>query len=230
MNNPVTRTRWHDNDVPFCPRFGDFYYSREDGRAETAHVFIGGNRLRERWPAMKACVIGELGFGTGLNFLETVRRWRELAPAGARLEFVSFERHPLDADDMARALARWPELAEQAARLAGLWNDEPPMLDTAFAPDVRLTVHFGDANEILSGLNLTADAWYLDGFAPAKNPQLWGSDLMKAVFAATRARGTFATYTAAGWVRRNLQAAGFEVTRQPGFAGKRQMMVGVKAA
>ncbi len=216
--------------MPYSQRFGDFYYSRADGRAETAHVFIDGNRLRQRWPAMKSCIIGELGFGTGLNFLETVRQWRELAPPEARLEFVSFERHPLAAADMARALARWPQLAEEAARLAGLWRDEPPALNATFAPDIRLTVHFGDANAIVPGLNLTADAWYLDGFAPAKNPELWGGDLMRAVFAATRPGGTFATYTAAGWVRRYLQAAGFEVTKQPGFARKRQMMVGAKAA
>ena len=224
--SPDTAVEWLDGTIPRSPRFADTYYSTAGGLEETRHVFIEGNDLPARWPHMKDCLIGELGFGTGLNFLQTLRQWRNLAPASATLRFVSFERFPLTADDMAKALSRWPELAGLAERLVAVWRPDFEILQLPFADNVELAVFLGDANVRLPRLSLAADAWYLDGFAPSRNPGLWSAGLMAEVFARTRPGGTFATYTAASQVRRNLEAAGFAVERRPGFAGKREMLAG----
>ncbi|MCG6858327.1 MAG: tRNA (5-methylaminomethyl-2-thiouridine)(34)-methyltransferase MnmD [Salaquimonas sp.] len=221
---------WIDGTIPFSPRFADTYYSKAGGLAEAEYVFIAGNGLPARWPAVPECTIAELGFGTGLNFLATMRHWRDLAPPGATLRYVSFEHLPLSPADMAKALSRWPELADVANRLASLWRPEFEILQVAFADKVELIVFMGDANIRLPQLELKADAWYLDGFAPSRNPELWSATLMAEVFAHTGPGGTFATYTAAGQVRRDLRAAGFVVERRPGFAGKREMLAGKRPA
>ncbi|WP_349361326.1 tRNA (5-methylaminomethyl-2-thiouridine)(34)-methyltransferase MnmD [Stappia sp.] len=216
--------------MPFSTRFGDHFYARADGRAECRHVFLAGNGLPERWRHLgpgERFVIAELGFGTGLNVAETWRQWRETAPEGAHLKIVSFEAHPMETQEMARALAAWPDLAAEASALAARWATLSPLprvwdLDAHTALEVRV----GMAEETVPVWEGAADAWYLDGFAPSRNPQMWSAELMRAVAVRTRPQGTFATYTAAGWVRRNLIAAGFEVDRRPGFAGKREMMAG----
>jgi tRNA U34 5-methylaminomethyl-2-thiouridine-forming methyltransferase MnmC len=219
---------WADETIPGSAIFGDTYYSSAGGLAVTGHVFIGGNDLPLRWPQMRHCTIAELGFGTGLNFLETLRCRRSLKPSGATLDYIGFEAFPMSVGDLQRSLSRWPELAGSAALLAGHWTPEAGKIDVAFTGGVRLIVHFADANFALPKLQFEADAWYLDGFAPAKNPQLWSGELMAQVFARTAPGGSFATYTAAGWVRRNLQAAGFTVAKVPGFGGKREMTRGFK--
>lgn len=232
---------WHEGDMPYAPAFGDHFYSRHDGRAECAHVFLGGNGLIERFRTADALHIGELGFGTGLNFVETWRQWRTIRPEGSRLAFTSFERFPMTRAEIRRALSAWPELDALADALASRWPIETPPGDgsqgvipeaiaLAFEPNVTLTVHLGAAAERIGRIGQPVDAWYLDGFAPARNPEMWSADLMAGVHAATRPGGTFATYTAAGWVRRNLAAAGFVVTRRPGHAGKREMAAGYRPA
>jgi tRNA U34 5-methylaminomethyl-2-thiouridine-forming methyltransferase MnmC len=228
-NSPDTAdaaVEWLEDGSPWSRRFADSYASRAGGLAETGYVFIAGNSLPQRWPRMLHCTIAELGFGTGLNFLETLRQWRDLAPGGARLHFVSFERYPMRADEIARALALHPAIAPQVPRLLDLWEGSSQGLDANFGSDVRLTVHFGDAKDEIARHDFLCDAWYLDGFAPARNPDMWSEELMRRVFDRTAPGGTFATYAAAGWVRRNLQAAGFTVERKPGFAGKREMLSG----
>ena len=218
---------WMDGDMPFSTRFGDHFYAREDGRAETAHVFIGQNRLVERWGDGADVTIAELGFGTGLNFLETWRQWTRHRLPGARLDFVSFEALPMMADAITTAIGRWPELEPLCARLIDRWPELSPMpASWMLDHQTRLTVVVGDALDGVTRWAGPADAWYLDGFAPAKNPDMWSEPLMQAVFDRTQPGGTFATYTAAGWVRRNLQAAGFDVAKVPGFGGKREMMRG----
>jgi tRNA U34 5-methylaminomethyl-2-thiouridine-forming methyltransferase MnmC len=219
---------WHEGDMPYSPRFDDHYYSRDDGRAECAHVFLAGNGLPERWQARRSFTIAELGFGTGLNVAETWRRWRIAREPGATLDIVSFERFPLPRDAMATALARWPELAEEAVGLAAAWPSRPPADDVAVALDAqtRLTVLIGDAMEGLARWTGRADAWFLDGFAPSRNPEMWSAELMRLVARKTAPGGTFATYSAAGWVRRNLAAAGFDVEKRPGHGGKRDMTRG----
>ncbi|MCI5073765.1 tRNA (5-methylaminomethyl-2-thiouridine)(34)-methyltransferase MnmD [Oricola sp.] len=221
---------WFDGDMPFSQSFGDHFYSRADGRAECGHVFMGGNGLPERWAEAEDFVIGELGFGTGLNFLETWRLWRNCREPGRSLTFVSFEAFPMTADQIARALTAWPDLGDQMQVMLDHW---PTLSDAPAAwrmdEQTTLTVIVGEALDGVRGWEGAANAWYLDGFAPAKNPDMWSEELMRAVVDATKPGGTFASYTAAGWVRRNLQAAGFAVEKRPGHAGKREMICGVKA-
>ncbi|PWW01759.1 tRNA U34 5-methylaminomethyl-2-thiouridine-forming methyltransferase MnmC [Hoeflea marina] len=213
--------------MPYSPVFGDFFYSQAGGRSEAAHVFIGGNDLVERFAAGGDLTIGELGFGTGLNFAETWRQWKSLAPAGARLSFQSFELLPLARDAIGRALAAWPELDAERMALASAWPDEPSGRVRIDFGRVELVVHCGAAIDRLRDVKFSADAWFLDGFSPARNPEMWSAELMAEMARHTAPGGTFATYSAAGWVRRNLQAAGFAVSKVAGHAGKRDMSRGV---
>lgn len=218
---------WRDGDMPYSMQFGDHFYCREDGRLECGHVFLAGNHLPERWLDRPTFTIAELGFGTGLNLCETARQWRELRSPGAALHYYSFERYPMTAVEIDRALSRWPEIAAERAALVAAWPQEPGgTIDISLADGLRLTVLCGDANERIAEPPTPVDAWFLDGFAPSRNPDLWSEALMQRVFAATAQGGRFATYAAAGFVRRNLQAAGFIVERRPGFAGKREMLCG----
>ncbi|GAB4351261.1 MAG: tRNA (5-methylaminomethyl-2-thiouridine)(34)-methyltransferase MnmD [Oricola sp.] len=222
---------WLDGDMPYSQRFGDHFYSRADGRAECGHVFMGGNGLPERWNAPAKFTIGELGFGTGLNFLETWRAWREYRRPDQVLDFVSFEAFPMEGAAIGRALARWPELSGLAAVFLRRWPDlSTTPIRWEMDAQTGLTVVVGEALDGVRRWDGRADAWYLDGFAPAKNPDMWSVELMQAVADKTAPGGTFASYTAAGWVRRNLQAAGFRVEKRPGHAGKREMTCGVKPA
>lgn len=223
---------WMEGDMPYSTVFGDHFYCREDGRAECGHVFLAGNGLPERWadrPEGTDFTIGELGFGTGLNFCETMRVWNAERPGG-RLHFVSFELYPMARDSIARALGRWPEISAERQALVENWPDAPgDGVELAFGADIRLSIVCGMALKRLQASPLVFDAWYLDGFAPSRNADMWSAELMQAVFDHTATGGRFATYAAAGFVRRNLQAAGFAVERRPGFAGKREMLCGVKA-
>ncbi|MBI1383501.1 MAG: tRNA (5-methylaminomethyl-2-thiouridine)(34)-methyltransferase MnmD [Rhizobiales bacterium] len=220
------RVTWSAGGVPLSPRFGEAYHSVAGGLGQARAVFLGGNRLPERWRGREHFVIGELGFGTGLNLLATALA-AECDPAcPARLDFVSFEHHPVAGDAIVRAAAPWPELADHARSLASQWPQAPAGTVGAVVGKVRLEVVIGDARETLAAKPLVADAWYLDGFSPARNPQMWGADLMRLVHDRTAPGGTFATYTAAGAVRRNLAAAGFAVERVAGFGGKRERLEG----
>ncbi len=214
--------------MPYSKEFGDHFYCRTDGRAECGHVFINANRLHERWAQNSECVIGELGFGTGLNFCETWRQWREAKPQGS-LHFISFELFPMDRESIGRALMQWPILEHERQNLATNWPDvREGTISIDLESNVRLTVICGDALTNLSNMEQTFDAWYLDGFAPSRNPDMWSEELLRSVFEHTKQGGSFGTYAAAGFVRRNLQAAGFKVERRPGFAGKREMLYGTK--
>lgn len=213
MQDQTAELTWKDGGIPVSTRFDDPYFSLENGLAETRHVFLGGNGLPERF--RDGFTIAELGFGTGLNFLAVV-----LAAAGAgRVHFTSFEAFPMARDDMARALAAFPEVAEPAEALLAQWGQ--PDIQVG---DVTLTLITGDARKTLPAWSGQADAWFLDGFAPAKNPELWEPTLLQQVAEHTAPGGTAATYSAAGDVRRALEAAGFAVERRPGFGRKRHMV------
>ncbi|MGH8760747.1 MAG: tRNA (5-methylaminomethyl-2-thiouridine)(34)-methyltransferase MnmD, partial [Burkholderiales bacterium] len=212
----------------YSPQFDDVYASAAGTLAETRHVFLQGNGLPERWRNSGRFTIIETGFGAGLNFLATWQAWREAAPGHARLHFVSVEKHPFARADLAGIHARFPELRALAGQLLALY---PPLLPGFHRLHldqgrVTLTLLFGEAAVMLNHLDAGADAFYLDGFAPARNPQMW-SDAVFADIGRLASPGTsVATYTVAGVVRQRLVKAGFEVEKREGFAGKREMLAG----
>ncbi|MGH1426156.1 MAG: tRNA (5-methylaminomethyl-2-thiouridine)(34)-methyltransferase MnmD [Pseudooceanicola sp.] len=219
MQDQRAELTWRDRDVPVSTRFDDPYFSLDNGLAETCHVFVTGNDLIARF--CDGFHIAELGFGTGLNFLATLRAWRTTGLTG-QFHFTAFEAFPMTAADMARALAAFPEISDEAGALVRQW-DSLLRDGSVSMPGARLTLIKGDARATLPQWHGAADAWFLDGFSPAKNPELWEDTLMAQVFEHTVPGGSVATYTAAGFVRRGLEAAGFTVTRLPGFGRKRHM-------
>lgn len=204
---------WRDGGVPEAVRFNDPYFSLEGGLAETRHVFLDGNDISAR--LRPGFHVAELGFGTGLNLLALAER------AQVPIRMTSFEAWPMSLGQLERAHAAFPELAELAAELRSGWGGEIIQVG-----QVELHLMTGDVREILPSWGGRADAWFLDGFAPAKNPEMWSEEVMLEVAKHTAPEGSFATYTAAGHVRRSLQAAGFTVERRPGFGRKRHMSVG----
>jgi len=232
--------QWLEGDVPRAEGFGDTYFSKAGGLAETRHVFLGGNSLPDRFYGRERFTIAEFGFGTGLNFLTTVAAWSQVSDRPA-LTFLSFELFPMTGAQLTRALSVFPELEEFSQALIDAWAPKSGWnrLDVAGA---NLVIGIGDARELIGDLGpdtiggrgpdepiAPVDAWYLDGFSPARNPELWDAALLQKAADLTASGGTLATYTAAGWVRRNLQAAGFLIEKTGGFAGKREMVVGRKA-
>ncbi|MCP4375390.1 MAG: tRNA (5-methylaminomethyl-2-thiouridine)(34)-methyltransferase MnmD, partial [bacterium] len=221
---------WRD-EGPFCQKHGDIYFSADGGQQETEYVFLQGNRLVERWRTSQRFTIAETGFGTGLNFLVTAQAWLEQAPREARLHFISVESTPLKLADLKRAQGRWPQLEEVADELQ---QHYPPLCHghhqrSLFAGRVELTLMLGDAIEMYADLDCAVDAWYLDGFAPGKNPDMWDQDLFRQVARLSHQTTTFATFTAAGAVRRGLETVGFETQRPRGFGRKRNMLTGTMA-
>jgi tRNA U34 5-methylaminomethyl-2-thiouridine-forming methyltransferase MnmC len=208
---------WRDGVVPVSRRFDDPYFSLAGGLAETRHVFLTGNGLPER--LRPGFHIAELGFGTGLNLLAT-----HLAAPDMPLVYTTFEAFPITATEMARSHAAFPEAAAVAGPLVAAWEKG---LRRFTLGRIEVEVIEADARDALPRWQGCADAWYLDGFSPAKNPELWGEDLMAEVARHTTPGGTFATYTAAGHVRRALAQAGFAVTRAQGYGTKRHMSTGV---
>ncbi|MCO4828657.1 MULTISPECIES: tRNA (5-methylaminomethyl-2-thiouridine)(34)-methyltransferase MnmD [Lentibacter] len=216
MNQPAELT-WREGQVPVSQRFDDPYFSLENGLEETAYVFLDGNDLPARF--RDGFHIAELGFGTGLNLLAALALWRESNQSG-KLHFTSFEAFPMAPKDMLAAQAAFPALAALSDELAPHWTAG----ETAFqTDDLVFTLVLGDARKTVSNIAQKADAWFLDGFSPAKNPELWEPALMAQIAAQTAPQGTAATYTAAGFVRRALAEAGFDVTRRTGFGRKRHM-------
>ena len=209
---------WRDQAIPVSRRFDDPYFSLAGGLEETRHVFLTGNGLPDRF--RDGFHIAELGFGTGLNLMATL-----LAHQGpGHIYYTSFEAFPMEAPDIARALAAFPETAPVAPDFLDQWAKGARMLHFR---NLTAEIIIGDARQTLPTWAALADAWFLDGFSPAKNPELWSDDLMAEVARHTAPGGSFATYTAAGHVRRALADAGFTVTRTAGFGRKRHMSVGV---
>ncbi|MCJ8169136.1 bifunctional tRNA (5-methylaminomethyl-2-thiouridine)(34)-methyltransferase MnmD/FAD-dependent 5-carboxymethylaminomethyl-2-thiouridine(34) oxidoreductase MnmC [Atopomonas sediminilitoris] len=222
---------WNDQGQPISARFDDVYFSTTDGLAESRYVFLQHNRLAERFAALQPgdlFSVGETGFGSGLNFLCTWQCFEQHAPQGARLHFFSAERYPLTREDLRRALALWPELAEFAAALLAQYQALHQGYQTLHlaAGRISLTLLMGDALPLLRGLSGTMDAWFLDGFAPAKNPGLWQADVMQAIAKASRPGSTLATFACTSAVRKALEAAGFAMHKAEGFGLKREMLYG----
>lgn len=213
---------------PVSIQFQDGYFSEEDGLAETRHVFLGGIGAPEIWTDRPDFVICETGFGTGLNFLATWALWRETAPANARLHYISIEKYPLSRSELTRALGAWPELGHLTSQLTAAYPPAHPGFHRVRFEDgrVSLTLLFGDVADVISELNARVDAWYLDGFAPSQNSDMWSEHLFRQMARLSADRARVATFTVAGAVRRGLAAAGFTVEKVKGFGRKRECLSG----
>ena len=225
---PLTATESPDLDLsrpdaPESRRFGDIYYSTDGGLAEAREVFLRGNGLPERWAGRERFVIGETGFGTGLNILLAWKLWRESGETG-RLHAVSIERYPLDAEQLRAALLRFPELEREARQLLDVWPGRVRGVHRLEFDRFTLDLHFRDAGDALANMEAEVDAWFLDGFSPGRNPDMWSDANLTRVGELSSPGATLATFTVAGHVRRGLQAAGYSVERVPGFGRKRHRL------
>ncbi|ELY3760051.1 bifunctional tRNA (5-methylaminomethyl-2-thiouridine)(34)-methyltransferase MnmD/FAD-dependent 5-carboxymethylaminomethyl-2-thiouridine(34) oxidoreductase MnmC [Cronobacter universalis] len=230
---------FNNEGTPVSRDFDDVYFSNDDGLEETRYVFLNGNQLPERFMThpRDSFIVAESGFGTGLNFLtlwQAFAAFRDAHPNAAlqRLHFISFEKFPLTPADLASAHAHWPELAPWAQQLQAQWPMALPGCQRVLLDDGRVTLDLwlGDINELVDTLddthNRQVDAWFLDGFAPSKNPEMWTPGLFAAMARLARPGGTLATFTSAGFVRRGLIDAGFNVAKRKGFGRKREMLTG----
>lgn len=224
------RIDWQDS-IPVASDFADPYFSRDNGAAETDHVFIAGNQLTQRFrelPPRALFVIGETGFGTGLNFFRAAECFLQNAPSDAHLHFVSTEKHPLERGDLQRALQQWPHLPILKDALLHQWPAASPGFHhrELLSGRVTLTLLYGDCVAMLRLLNAKIDAWFLDGFAPARNADMWRPELFEQMQRLSRPGATLATFTSAGFVRRGLENAHFVMQRTPGYGRKREMLCG----
>jgi len=229
---------WNDQGLPIANAFDDPYFSVENGLEETRYVFLKNNGLPERFHNGSGVFrIIETGFGTGLNFLATWQAFRQASNSTRWLLFTSVEKYPLTPEQLTKALTLWPELADLSQKLIEHYPPATPGFHVLSWPEERvtLTLIFADVHDAFPELNGPVDAWYLDGFAPSKNPAMWSDELFKEIRRISRNPHpdhipTVATFTAAGLVRRGLKGAGFQIAKVPGFGRKREMLVGAYQA
>jgi len=229
---------WDEQGQPISSHFGDVYFSKANGLEETRHVFLHHNQLAERFTRLSSnsvFCIGETGFGSGLNFLAAWELWQQTAPQGARLHFITAEKFPLSQADLCKALALWPSLSSLTRPLIDAYPAwlHPGFHRLSFAEGaVQLTLMIGDAADMFGQLlhdaktdsSTPIDAWFLDGFAPAKNPEMWSDALFSSIARLSMRSTTAATFSAAGIVKRGLRSAGFTVKKVPGYGRKREMV------
>jgi len=220
---------WGDDGLPRSGRFGDVYFSSDDGLAESRAVFLAGCGLPAAWADRQSFVVGELGFGTGLNIAALLQLWAQTRSAGGRLRIFSVEAFPVSREDAARALGRWPELAPVAGRLLEQWPRRARGFHRLEFPELGVTLDLAvmEVEAALQQWSGRADAWFLDGFAPASNPQMWRQSVLDLVAARSAPGARAATFTVAGVVRRGLEAAGFTVDKRPGHGRKRERLEAV---
>jgi tRNA 5-methylaminomethyl-2-thiouridine biosynthesis bifunctional protein len=220
---------WRDDGLPQSALYGDVYFSSADGLAETRAVFLTGCDLPNAWRGRDHFVVGELGFGTGLNIAALLDLWRREKAPGQHLHVFSIEGHPITRDDAARALAVWPELGEAAQVLLDHWPGRARGFHRIDLPgfDATFDLAVMDVEDALAAWDGAADAWFLDGFSPALNPAMWREEILAAVAARSAPGARAATFTVAGAVRRGLAAAGFQVDKRPGFGRKKERLEAV---
>lgn len=227
LNIPRLDAVWRDGAF-YSPVFDDVFFSRHDGFAEAEHVYLRGNGLPARWQRRDRFVIAELGFGTGLNFLVTAWHWLEHSRPGSLLFYIGVDRCAPSEDVVWQVVKRWPQLTRLGRSLCG--ELPPPVAGmhrrVLAGGAIRLQLCFGEAAEVLAGLSAAVDAWYWDGFAPSRNPDMWSPPVGMQMARLSAPQATVASYSCAGVVRRVLQEAGFAVARRPGFAAKKTMLVG----
>ncbi|WP_441257070.1 bifunctional tRNA (5-methylaminomethyl-2-thiouridine)(34)-methyltransferase MnmD/FAD-dependent 5-carboxymethylaminomethyl-2-thiouridine(34) oxidoreductase MnmC [Vibrio sp. Vf1514] len=230
---------WNDVGTPVSDQFDDVYFSNVNGLEETRYVFLTQNHLPQRWHEydQRRFVVAETGFGTGLNFLalwQWFDKFRHQNPQATlkSLHFISFEKYPLNKDDLIKAHESWPELADYAKQLHEHYPIAVPECHRIVLADgaVTLDLWFGDIKDCMPNVPVPAqglvDAWFLDGFAPSKNPEMWNQNLFNGMAKLAKQDCTCATFTSAGFVRRGLIEAGFAMKKVKGFGTKREMIVG----
>lgn len=217
---------WDDDGLPRSGRYGDVYFSSDDGLAESRAVFLAGCGLPGAWAGRRRFTVGELGFGTGLNIAALLDLWSKARPPGGRLHIFSIEAFPVSRDDAARALGRWPELAPIAELMLARWPRRARGFHRLDLPEFGATLDLAvmDAEGALSQWRGRADAWFLDGFAPATNPGMWSQNVLDLVAARSAPGARAATFTVAGLVRRGLETAGFTPEKRPGHGRKRERL------
>jgi tRNA 5-methylaminomethyl-2-thiouridine biosynthesis bifunctional protein len=222
------RLAFDPGGVPYSEVYGDVYHSADGGPAQARHVFLAGNGLPERWRERPSFTVVETGFGLGLNFLVTLGAFLADERAPRRMHYVSVENHPFPKRDLTEALARYPEVSPLADELVAAWPLPLPGFHRLHLARGRatLTLLFGEAQSLLAQLDARADAFYLDGFAPEKNPEMWSGAMAKELARLAAPGATFATWTVAGPVRAALAQAGFATEKRAGFGRKRQMLAG----
>ncbi len=215
---------WSRPGAPAAKDFDDIYFSVEGGLEECKTVFLAGCGLPQGWQDKPVYTIGELGFGTGLNFLTTWQMWDKTKQAADRLHFVSFEKYPFDAAQLKQALQAWPELKLYADQLISAWPGRVKGFHRLHFGNVTLTLIHDDIEAGLDGLKASVNAWFLDGFSPAKNPGMWSAKNIKQLASKSSPGAKVATFTVAGSVRQALSEAGFLVEKKPGFGRKRERL------
>lgn len=232
---------WKDGRTPVSKRFDDIYYAHEDGLEESRYIFLDGNKFSERLRAYNHSnpesqesaennlKVAELGFGTGLNFVTSLIEAARQVQKN-RIIYYSVEKYPITPEDMRKALSFWPETEIYSSALASLFQALQPNWNSLFfeKENVELRLFYGDVTDFLKEDFEGVDAWYLDGHSPRKNPEMWSEAVLLRIGEKTREGGSFSTFASAGHVRRNLQAAGFNVQKRAGFGRKRDSLVGIK--
>jgi tRNA 5-methylaminomethyl-2-thiouridine biosynthesis bifunctional protein len=230
MTIQFANIQWNENQ-PYSLDFNDVYFNSDNGLQETEYVFIAHNQLKQRFAAAENShfTIIETGFGTGLNFLAVAAQWLALAPLSARLHYISIEKFPLNPADLFYAVHVWPKVPSISKEMTTQYDNLKVGLNTFNLADgrIQLDLHIGDVAEQLPRIKQIADAWLLDGFAPAKNAEMWSNEVFAHIARLSKTNTTFATFTSAGAVRRGLQAVGFHMEKHAGFGKKREMLSGV---
>ncbi|MBC3764520.1 bifunctional tRNA (5-methylaminomethyl-2-thiouridine)(34)-methyltransferase MnmD/FAD-dependent 5-carboxymethylaminomethyl-2-thiouridine(34) oxidoreductase MnmC [Neptunicella marina] len=242
MSIKAADIQFNQYGTPFTDQFDDIYFSNQSGLQETEYVFFKNNQLPKRWLTFPSAhfTVAETGFGTGLNFLacwqlfqQTMLRQEDNVNGSCalkKLHFISVEKFPLNKDDLETALNAWPQLTAFSQQLIEQYPDLVEGCHRLVFDNVTLDLWFGDVADVFPAMNNQqsgiVDAWFLDGFAPSKNPQMWSQTLFDQMSRLAKADATFATFTAAGFVRRGLQQAGFDAVKVKGFGQKREMLAG----
>lgn len=215
----------NEGDMLWSPRFDDVYFDQDEGFEESSYVFVQGNHVQLRWGTDQDFRIGELGFGTGLNLLAT---WA-IRPQKGRLQWFSVEKYPFQTEELAEIWKKWSVPPDFQESFLAQYRTEPGWQKVQI-PGLSLHLYIGDVLDFLTTIPQKAQAWYLDGFSPQKNPQMWSVPVTQGVYAATEPQGTIATFSASGLVKANLREAGFEIARKKGFGRKKHMVIGHKTS
>ena len=219
---------WSVKNIPRSLRFGDLYFSDLDGLDETKYVFLNGNKLPEIWMCTDRFIIAETGFGTGLNFFATWQLWRENSTPNGNLIYYSIEKYPLTISQIVKSIGHWSDLKPLLEEFKKDYASTEVNSQTILFDEGRVTLKliFGDVKEVLYQATFSSDAWFLDGFAPSCNPEMWSDEVFLEVARLSKKGTRLATFTAASAVRRGLRDVGLDMVKIPGFGRKREMLTG----